>query len=520
MKKLIVFLLATFLFVSTAEAALKKAQKFEYFNNTGGLNDKLSPISIKDSEASALQNVNFTLGGAIMKRKGYSSDNHVYLNGPVTGLYQYTQKDGTEYLVATAGQKIYKMDSLDGAFDDITSTLTIATGSTALFDFTIANNNLVATNQTNQVIKWTGSGNGSDLTAAPQGQWVEFHQNIVFMANTITDTAGASDVQPSRLYFSNVLDETTWTSTDYIDVGADDGSEITGLAVLLDTLYIFKENAIFRLSGTNRDDFVLSRMVNGVGCISGRSIQVINNRIIFQARDGIYVYDGGINVKKISARIEDTLDDLDATKNEFSVSANFKKLNQYWLSATTSGVTAPDLILVYDYYHDAWTKYTGIEANAMTTLVDTNDVEQLYTGDATTENVFKQNDGDNDDGVAIDAFYTTKWFRFPEIMESDKVVRLLRVFAKADGNWDLTVDSFQDFASATDSDTITLTGGGSLYGTGLYGTATYAGDEIIIGRIHLSLRESFFKWSFKNSNADEPFTVYGFVTYVEPQQRI
>ena len=98
--------------------------------------------------------------------------------------------------------------------------------------------------------------------------------------------------------------------------------------------------------------------------------------------------------------------------------------------------------------------------------------------------------------------------------------RLLRVFAKADGSWDLTVDSKQDFASSTASDTITLAVSADVYGTGLYGTAIYGGDAIIIGRIHLELRKSFFQFTFSNSNANEPFTIFGWEIFVEPTDRI
>ena len=507
-------LLVVSLFAPFSEATIEKTLKFSFFQNNGGLNDKLSPIIINNNEASAIRNVNFTLGGAIEKRTGFASDNNAHLGGSsVNGLFQFRQKSGTDFFIQTVGNKIFKMDSFDGTWDDITGALTIASSSTVLFDFTTANDNLIATNRDNPVITWDGSGNAEALSGSPpQGRWVAFHQNIVFLANTSTN--------PSRIQFSNVLDEETWTSTDFIDVAANDGTEITGLAILLDALYIFKEESIYRLSGTNRDDFVLSRMVTDIGTVAGHSIQVINNKIIFHARDGIYLYDGGINVIKISSKIEESLDDLVFARNKFSVSADLKPLNQYWLSVTDGSGSKHNLILIYDYFHNAWTKYIGIEANAMAMVIDNDGQDQLYTGDASRGFFFKQNSGNSDDGAAIDAFYTTKWYRFPEIKESDKAVRLLRIFAKEVGNWNLTIDSRQDFAATTSSDTVTLLGSSDVYGTGLYGTAVYGGETVIIGRIHLMLRDNFFQFEFSNANADEPFTIYGWDIFVEPQDRI
>ena len=519
MKRILYYILAITLLCSVASATLRNAQKFEFFNNAGGLNDKLSPIIIKDEEASDLQNVEFTVGGAIKKRNGYSSDNAAFV-GQITGIYHYVQNDGTDFLIETGDTSIFNAPAINGFPKDITGALTITSNSSALFDFTTANNNLIATNKTDQVITWNGTGNATDLTAAPQGRYIEFHQNIVFIANCSTDTTGAADEEPSRLYFSNVLDETTWTSTDFIDIAKDDGTEITGLVVLLDTLYIFKDNSIFRLSGTNRDDFTLARMVTAIGCVSGHSIQVINNKIIFNSQDGIYIYDGGINVTKISTRIEDTLDGIDTSRFEQFTSANFQRKNQYWLGTTSSAASTNDLILVYDYFNDAWTKYVGIEANAMAIVRDSTGKEQLYTGEFDRGAIFLQNVGDNDDGIAINGFYQTKWFRFPTLKSSELILRLIRVFAEEEGNWDLTIEAKQDFATTSTSNTMTLTGSGGVWGTAVWGTDVWGGEGVIVGRFPLTLRENFFQLKFENKNADEPFKIFGYQFFVEPTDRI
>ena len=179
MKKFIILILILLLSFQ-AEAVLRKTTRFEFFNNSGGLNDKLSPVVIKDNEASDLQNVEFSQGGAIQKRKGFASDNLVVLNGSVTGLFQYKQNDGTKFFISTIGDKIYKEDDLDGVKDDITGGVTISSGSNYLFTFTTANNKLLATNSLNDVITWDGTGNATNITSAPQGKYIAFHQNIVF----------------------------------------------------------------------------------------------------------------------------------------------------------------------------------------------------------------------------------------------------------------------------------------------------------------------------------------------------
>ena len=178
------------------------------------------------------------------------------------------------------------------------------------------------------------------------------------------------------------------------------------------------------------------------------------------------------------------------------------------------------LILVYDYFHNAWTKYDGIQAHAMTTITDLTEEEQLYTGDFNLGVIYKQDTGNNDDGNAIDAYYQTKWYRFPDIKASAKVFRLLRVFATEEGSWSLTIDAKNDFAADTQSYTLSLTSSAAVWDTGLWDSAIWGGDTILVGRFHPELRESFFQLKFSNDGTDEPFTVYGWQMFIEPQDII
>lgn len=94
-----------------------------YFGNTGGVDEALHPTMIADNEAAEIVNCYFD-EGSIIKRDGYNKLNTTLItNTPdFTGLYDYQVSNGTRKLIGcTSNGKIYKMDALDGTWDDITS---------------------------------------------------------------------------------------------------------------------------------------------------------------------------------------------------------------------------------------------------------------------------------------------------------------------------------------------------------------------------------------------------------------
>ena len=105
------------------------------------------------------------------------------------------------------------------------------------------------------------------------------------MANS---SAGAS-----RLHFCQLNNPEDWTTAGgstggagYIDVGLDDGDQITGLSSIGQVLLVFKKLSVWALYGNSPGNFTVRKISTAVGCISGRSIQKAESFAIFLGRDG------------------------------------------------------------------------------------------------------------------------------------------------------------------------------------------------------------------------------------------
>lgn len=492
--------------------------QYSYFKNSSGLNNAFSPIAIEDNEASDLQNVIFTTSGSFKKRSGFNDIND-YRFGATTGIKYVKFSDGVQKLFGTFdNDKIYKMDyssGPDGTWDDITGSLSFAITQNNLATINVGEDIVVIEDGLNTTPPMSYHYEAVALTcitlpgSPPNATVFAYHKNQGFCAGNYA--------APSTLYFTDVGDLENWTTglAGNVNVENNDGSIIRALVPGFDALYIFKDNSIFRLTGDDKDNFELQRMVQGIGVMSPQAISLIGNQFFLTTGQGeVYIYDGAVGVTKISNKIEGSLK-INTSYSRYPYLSTLEYLDDYYLSVSSSGSGTNDIVFMFDTFNMAWTKFDGINSNAWTVFDDGTGKDKILFGDY-HGTVCQYPESDNDNGSAIDAYYTTKQFNYPEL-GPDKDWRTLRVYSAQEAtDYNLTVTTYKDFETTGTENSINLksTTGGS-YGTAVYGVDVYGGESINVNRIEVNLDADFYKVKFSNSNADQPFEVFGFQMFVE-----
>jgi hypothetical protein len=487
---------------------------FNAFENNGGLNTSASPLAVKDFESTDLQNVELDIWGSITKRAGYLNLNSAEVNSGASGngVFFYENSSGTDYLVSIFGDKLYKMDSLDGTFDAITGAITLTASQDNQAQFKTYNNILFGVNYSDAPFKWTGSGNAAAMgvpTNLTQAKCIENWTEYMFLANV---TVGGV-YYGSRMYWSGAGTPDTFDAADWVNINANDGTDIIAIKALGDKLVIFKERSIHVgiFTGDTDIPFVFAKTPSHVGCIARDSVQEVNNGLIFLSYDGFYYFDGS-NSLKISNNISYTLRN-DCAKSRFpkAVSTLLMEKNQYLCFVTDSGDSTNQTGFIWDFYTKAWMKYVGASVNAIT-RIHTSYEERPYFLDYSGF-CYRMNTGTNDYplGVltAIDAYYKTKWFSFADLMNQKGIPHVMMYLAY--NNASLTVGYSFDFEDANQySVSLPLNSSSSAYGSAVYGTATYAGAGGFTKRIDLTGRGRVFRLSFENSAPSETFKINGF----------
>jgi hypothetical protein len=502
-------------------------QRYDYFDYSGGLNDTFSSIRVADNEATSLQNVVFTNSGSFKTRGGSAKTMTGSTLGATTdtnGIFFYQPTSGAKFLVGVfSDNKIRKMDYAtgggpDGGFDnekdDITGSLSFSVDQDDVASFAVGEDILIIEDGLNTTApyKWTGSGDAADLGGSPPNcTMVAYHKRQAWCAG--------NNSNPSTLYFSDLDDIENWTTalSGNLTIETNDGSEIRAIEPGFDSMYAWKDFSIWRISGDDKDNYELERMVQGIGTKSSDSIQIVGNDFIFTDGQGdTYIYDGGIKVRLISSKIEETMDESNFTRFTKIRTTLFDK--DYYLSLSSVGSSTHDTVLVFDTFNLAWTKFSGMNINAMTVGDDDGGEDIIYFGDYTGF-VYEYPSGTSDAGTAIDMFYTTKQFRFPEVKQN-KTFKVMNVFIKQAGDYNLNVEVRQDFIGTGTSQAVNLSSTDSSFGTAVYGIDAYGGENIIIGRLEYNLEGQFFQIEYSNSNLDEPIEVRGNNVYIEPSDRI
>lgn len=178
------------------------SQPVSDINFNGGLNSTSGPLSVKNNESTDLQNIDFNKFGSIVKRNGYAALNTSAISGAAKsdGLHWYELVSSGNYLsfiTNVTNGKLYKQDSLDGTWDDVTGTGTYAAGN--FCDFENWLNTLYITNFNDVPSMWLGTGNAFPIPSFTATAYT-FQVTGITTAPAVADTYTNSGVTYTVTY--------------------------------------------------------------------------------------------------------------------------------------------------------------------------------------------------------------------------------------------------------------------------------------------------------------------------------
>lgn len=467
------------------------AKKLVNSNSFQGGLVTLNPAHLLDDGASpSNQNVDFSTSlGRLTKRKGHSVyvTANIATTSPVTGLYEYIKADGTTVLYAVAEDDIYEVSTPS----TWTSRLNNAATNCGETNFATFDNLCIAVSSTITTSKSTG-GAFSSLGGTPPSnvKYIETHKGRVFMANT---SAGKS-----RLHFCYLNEPEDWTtiadeSTDagYIDVGLDDGDQITGIKSIGSILLIFKTTSTWALFGNNPLDFKVRKLSPTVGCVANKTIVTCDTFAIFLANTGVYAANSD-GVTMLSYNIKPTVDTWTSGQRG---SACAGRLNtQYWLAIDSGSDNLPDVVYVLDYVYGVWGYYTNKKENVFLTRRD----GTLLSGGSDTDVIRKHNDTDNDNGSAIDMIWDSPDFDFDDWVAVKTALDIM-VSAYPISGKTLTVTHLVDGVASATTISMSLTASGTQ-------------DKVYLRKRHQPSASygRFVRYRFSNNETSAPIQVFAY----------
>lgn len=319
------------------------------------------------------------------------------------------------------------------------------------------------------------------------------------------------------------------------------GITITGIAVWRESLYVFGEYRIKRLTGNNKDDWQMVDVTDEIGCIASDSILELGGDVIFLSQDGVRTISGtdrigDVGLDTISENIKSTIIDwADLYDLDNIVSVPIRKKTQFRYFVYDSGVNVEEsagLIGGIRYNPSGQGKQwefgdlLGIKANcAHSGFI--NGVEYILHGDDAGE-VYRQENLDTSFvGANIIAIYRTPYLDFGNT-ETLKDFSSLHLFFSPEGVFDLNVAVSFDWDDPSRAAPSNFNAGttvvSSIYDdteTKYDTTYTWDGQGRTSKIISISGNGSSAQFRFvSNSSTNAGFSIQGFVTrFLEHEMR-
>ena len=429
--------------------------------------------------------------------------------GATKGLYRAYKSDGTKATLMAHGTVLYSVSDVDGS---LTSVKTGLNSSATDYYFATANDIVYYVNGVDAPRKWNFSTDAANTGTSTVSSNIILHKDKMFFVDATS---------PTRVYFSNITDYETFTSTDFLYVPSPKSADpITAWAVINDNLIIWTRETKWVLYGADLSSFTLRRAAGLKGTFTQDTVAYTRNYAFFLSDDGIYRFDGSTD-KIISQKITDKIGTIVTQTNARLEIWN----NRLYVFYTSSGSDHNDNCLVYNINYDSW-ESLDTDAHIAKTYVqggvgDSNEflqasahVGQVFYGESSSNNY-------DNLGKPIDWEIRTRYEHFNDPSSKKRMKRWYPRFATQTSGYTVSVKWDKDFRNSPTTQTSvsmsasgTTWGGGSTWGGG----DTWGSAALINPRTKVPGTANYIQRRYSKSGVGTPVEFLGESIYFQTRR--
>lgn len=248
--------------------------------------------------------------------------------------------------------------------------VTIGTHEYQVGQFVLVNNSVEIPTSTYKIVAISATTVTLDVSAANAGT-LDLYSTKVNSDN---------EINPNRIFFSKFGLPEAVPTVNYVDIGPKD-KQILRIIALRDSLFVFKEDGVYIITGTSAPNFSSRLLDNSTILIAPDSAVVLSNRIYCLTSQGVVtVTDGGVSI--ISRPIEDLISKVTTFKfshstASFGLSSESDRSYMLWLPTRSSDTVATQ-VYRYNTFTDTWTRW--VKSSTCGVINSTDD--KIYLGSA------------------------------------------------------------------------------------------------------------------------------------------
>lgn len=444
-----------------------------------------------------------------------------YGSSQIMGGYDYVKLSGSQFnMVGTYAGAIWKT-----AADSIKTGLTTA----QYFSFEVMDDELYICNGANTPQTWDGVAASTSAITNPAADWTGSNQPFQMIKHGKGNSERMWALLPSGVYASADSDGKEFiTGVVSIPISTFEGSGLVGGVEFGDRLIVFgkKRSYIIDDTDTNTANWGYESAIWEGGVAHNRLIVKTPNDVLCMMDDGniysITTVQSYGDYKAASITKPSWIDKW------IRDNCNLGRISQFhavydpelrlvrWF-VVRNGQTEVDTCLVYFIdrgpeegwsIHDNHSADSGFNASASWVyhkIPAEHHSFYIYTGDYGGYVWDLEETDAGDDGSPYYAGFKTARMTF-EDARMTKFFRKGWIITRSYGNYDLYVRTWVDGVEQAQQ-TVSLAGGGSVYGTAQYGTATYGGDELIDKDFDIGMKGRRIQYEMYNAKLNEKFFI-------------
>lgn len=471
------------------------------------------------------RNTVFEFDGGVHKAPGTANLNPSVLESgaSIRGIYDYWRQGvadtAAQRRIIHIGTKI-KYDQADGTFIDLFT----GQSATSIPQYSTFDDILIIGSSNNADVpkSWDNTTAQNLAGSPPAFGFSVTHKNHQFAAGCFAT--------PSRLYFSVPLDPENWigTGSGSIDVSPNDGDMITGIVSHKGDLWVFKgpnRGSIHRIQGSSLSTWTSTPFITGLPVPWVHSIFRYGDDIGFITTNGSVhslrataAY-GDFNQVWLSYPINKYLqENLNHSRARFMVSATDPNRGYVWIGVTLSGQTTCTRYLIMDYrfmsQNEPYPRWSYWDSRAFASISLVRDLQRprLMAGGYNGFVYKLDQTARTDNGIAINMNVQTPSLTYgKEWMMKNLANASVSLQVYNDNPLTFTWTRDGVFSSST---TVTQGGGGDVFDTGLFDTATFGGQSFKPRFFGIENGGDFrsIAFSFSDSANDSDLEIHSFLT--------
>ena len=328
---------------------------------SGGQVSFVRANQLEETQSALIDNGFIHLAGLLMKRRGTKNLAEEFVNGEgnrIQALFWWSTATD-EALVIFAGGDAFEF--LGGTYVPL-FTAGIGDVDEAIQVVQLADDLFWTDSGATGIRTWDGT-TVSSVATSPVATILESYTNRLI--------ASGDASTPDSVYFSDILDSTTWDVNNIIRVGAD-GTPVTAVKGWQESLVlIFKEQSTWVIDANPVNTVANMEIRNvhrTVGCLAKKSVVQVGQDLWFLSRTGIqsvqrqFATSNNVIAVPVSQPVHDVVQAINWEYAYKSVAIFYN--NIYLLAVPTGSSTEPNTVLAYFYLTQSWATWSGFEVTA------------------------------------------------------------------------------------------------------------------------------------------------------------